>query len=465
MAELARVDIIQLTPTWLIFGICSSWRGSHLQASAQGQGYVLLSDNFSVIVSHPARQAIVYHRPRGAEQMGINVTLLTGLYYKPNSFPYFLTRWLPARRRTAVTELLELRRMEGLSPDNVTTLFGPALECAYKAGVLSLRTWWAIWDWLAARWIQFRRTSNRTVLIHCFIECSLRTLRAARSKRMTRILEVTLPPLLADQAQMSKWGVSDSDFPNDIPGLKKELAEADFVLVQSEFGVRTIEALGFPASRILRIHLGLDTEEFRPRAGTRLPGRLRVIFVGQLNRRKGVHHLLQAWKELNPDGAELLLAGNTHSAPPELLASIAGTPNCRAFGHLKKKELVSFYQQADLLVHPSLAEGGCAAIYEALGCGLPCIVSSNSTSAVRSGIEGLVFPTGDVTALKTAMRELLTDATRRQTMSISARERAERSLSLAAFSREIAEIYRGVAERSDKCGRAGASESRLVTAF
>jgi glycosyltransferase involved in cell wall biosynthesis len=429
--------------------------------------YLILSDNFRVIVSHPARQAIVYHRPMGAEQMGIDVILLTGLYYKPNAFPYFLTRWLPARRRKSLLELLELRRMQGLSPENVTTLLGPVLEIAYKAGLLSLRRWWTMWDWLAARWIQlrFRKSSSRPVLIHCFIECSVRTLRAARSKRMTRILEVTLPPLLADKAQMTRWGVSEADFPNDIPGLKEELAEADFVLVQSEFGVKTIAALGFPASRILRIHLGLDTDEFRPRVGDRMPGPLRVIFVGQLNRRKGVHHLLEAWRELGLADAELLLAGNTASAPPELLASIARTPGCRALGHLRKRELVSFYQQADILVHPSLAEGGCAAIYEALGCGVPCIVSSNSTSAVRSGIDGIVFPTGDIAALKLAVLELTTDVARRQRMSQSARERAEQSLSLAAFSHEIADIYRGVAKCTENRDRDGAIESRLATAF
>jgi glycosyltransferase involved in cell wall biosynthesis len=426
-----------------------------------------LKDNFRVIVSHPARQAIVYHRPMGAEQMGIDVTLLTGIYYKPNRFPYSLAKWAPARKRKALIELLELRRMPGLSPDNVVTILGPVFEGAYRAGVLSLRRWWKTWDWLAARWIQLRcrRNPRHLVLLHCFIECSLRTLRVARSKGIIRLLEVTLPPLLADNGQMKEWGVSESDFPNDVPGLKQELAEADFVLVQSEFGVRTIQSLGFPASRILRIHLGVDTDEFQPRVGARMPGPLRVVFVGQLNRRKGVHHLLRAWSELNLENAELLLAGNTMSAPAELLASITGTPHCRSLGHLRKHELVSFYQQADILVHPSLAEGGCAAIYEALSCGVPCIVSNHSTSAVRPGIEGRVFPVGDVQALKKAIFELATDTGLRGNMAESARRRAEQSLSLAAFSREIADLYRGVAKASENPDRERAVEGPLVTAF
>ena len=424
--------------------------------------------SFNVIVSHPAKQAIVYHRPMGAERTGIDVTLLTGLYYKPNRFPYFLARLAPASKRAALIELLELRRIDGLSPKNVTTILGPVLEPAFRAGFLSLHRWWDIWDRLAARWIRLRcppASKERPTLIHCFIECSLRTLQAAKLRNMTRLLEVTLPPLLADPAQMAEWGVSDYDFPTDVTSFKKELAEADFVLVQSEFGAKTIQTLGVPSCRIIRVHLGLDTGKFRPRAGEREPGPLRIIFAGQLSRRKGVHHLIQAWRELQLRDAELLLAGNTRSTGPELLAAIQETPNCKILGHIRGKELLSFYQQADILVHPSLAEGGCAAIYEGLGCGLPCIVSTHSTSAVRSGIEGIVFPAGDVAALKLAIRGLCADAPRRRKMAEAARHRAEEALSLHAFSRQIEAIYRRLAEIASSGGLENSAGVHLETAF
>ncbi len=427
-----------------------------------------MGDSFNVIVSHPAKQAIVYHRPMGAERMGIDVTLLTGIYYKPNRFPYFLARFAPPSKRKKVYELLELRRIDGLNPAHVKTILGPVLELAYRGGALHLRRWWDIWDRLAAKWIQFRcpkATKEHPTLIHCFIECSLRTLRAAKTRNMTRLLEVTLPPLLAEPEQMAKWGVSDADFPTDVSSLQRELAEADFVLVQSEFGAKTIQMLGFPPSRILRVHLGLDTEKFRPRSGERAPGPLRVIFSGQLSRRKGFHHLLQAWEELQLPDAELLLAGNTRSTPPDLLKKMEELPTCRFLGHLRGEDLLNFYQQADILVHPSLAEGGCASIYEGLGCGVPCIVSTHSTSAVRSGIEGIVFPVGDVAALKLALLGLCADSGRRERMARAARERAEQALSLDAFAHDIAAIYRGVAEIARHGELDDAHERNVVTTF
>jgi glycosyltransferase involved in cell wall biosynthesis len=424
-----------------------------------------MGDKLRVIVSHPARQAIVYHRPMGAERMGIDVRFLTGIYYKPDKFPYSLARWAPRGRRKSLIDLLELRRISGLSPENVITLGGPILECAYRAGALSLRQWWQIWDRLASLWLRlhFRPAATSPTVIHCFIECGLRTLRTARSRNITRLLEVTLPPLLADDKQMAQWGVSTKDFPTDVTELRRELAEADYVLVQSEFGAATVQKLGVRPDRVLRVHLGLETNEFRPRQGARKPGPLRAIFVGQLNRRKGVHHLLQAWRELQWKDAELFLAGNFQSAPPELVSEIRATPQCRALGHVRGSELLSLYQNADMLVHPSLAEGGCAAIYEAMGCGVPCIVSSHSTSAIRSGIDGLVFPVGDVEALKAAMLTLYDDAALRQQLSAAARRRAEQALSLTAFSRDMASIYRGVAEAAGQ-GRCSDALKKAMSA-
>ena len=160
-----------------------------------------------------------------------------------------------------------------------------------------------------------------------------------------------------------------------------------------------------------------------------------------------------------------MLAGNTLSAPADLLATIQETPRCRSTGHLRSEDLLSLYQNADILVHPSLAEGGCAAIYEGLACGVPCVVTDHSTSAVRSDIEGIVVPTGDVSALKNAILELASDPVLRARMGAAARRRAEQSLSVAAFSREIATIYRGVASMSHKGGLANKFEGRLVTAF
>src|ERR1700733_2818151 len=107
-------------------------RGTQVKLNNAGPGQrvrlTAMPPKLRVIVSHPARQANIYYRPRAAEQMGADVLFLTGLYYRPDRFPYWLVDYLPAARKERLRFLLEKRRIDGLSPDHVISLLGPLLE-------------------------------------------------------------------------------------------------------------------------------------------------------------------------------------------------------------------------------------------------------------------------------------------------------------------------------------------------
>lgn len=386
-----------------------------------------------VIVSHPARMTNIYQRARAAEKAGMLVRLLTGLYYRPERFPYSAVRFVPGERRTRILRQLEKRRIEGLSSENVVSLMGPALEVAFRPLKL-ISLWDAAHDWLAGRWISKLPDCDIPAIVHAFQHASARTLRAARSKGMVSLIEMTLPR----EDNMANW----------LP----EANEADFVLAQSDYSVRLLVQAGIPRERILSLHLGVDVDRFQPRREARRPGPLRVLFMGSVGRRKGVPQLLQAWKEISPQDAELRIIGKSDTAEAaEILQSIP--PGCEALGFVSDREHLDSLQQADLLVHPSLAEGGCNAVYEALACGIPCVVSANAGSAVRDGIEGLVVPAGDVAALGAAIQRLLRDPELRRKMSTAARQRAE-SLSWDRYDENLAGIYRALGDYS--AGREGA---------
>jgi glycosyltransferase involved in cell wall biosynthesis len=399
----------------------------------------LASKELRVVVSHPARQANIYYRPRAAEQMGAEVVFLTGLYYRPDRFPYSVVRYLPSARRERIEIELEKRRLEGLSPDNVVSLLGPALEMTLRP-MGKIREWFAAHDWLASRWISRRRNlheSSPTVL-HCFQGSCHRTLRAGSIQRnVVRLLEVTAPPV-SPIPEFPGYGAAQA------AALAGEVREAEFILVQSEYSARATEALGVNPDRIIRCHLGVDTDYYRPGTGERKPGPIRVLFLGGTSFRKGINHLLQAWNELEPEGAELLIAGN-HTAGLNDLPQ--GMRHCRILGRLPDKEYTHLLQDADILVHPSLAEGGCNVVYESLACGLPCIVSSNATSAVRTGKEGIVYPVGDIKALKGAIQLLCREAELRRQMGEAARKRAE-SLRWDRYLVNLGVIYERLCEYS-----------------
>ena len=80
-----------------------------------------------------------------------------------------------------------------------------------------------------------------------------------------------------------------------------------------------------------------------------------------------------------------------------------------------------------------------------MACGVPAIVSTNATSAVRPEADGLVFPTGNVIALKLALRRLCCNPELRRKMGMAARQRAE-SLRWDLYLANLGRIYRALGE-------------------
>jgi glycosyltransferase involved in cell wall biosynthesis len=80
---------------------------------------------------------------------------------------------------------------------------------------------------------------------------------------------------------------------------------------------------------------------------------------------------------------------------------------------------------ADVFVFPSLFEGSAVVTYEALACGLPCVVTPSAGSVVRDRVEGFLIPPGDVAELASRMERLGEEPGLRSEMSTLARARAE----------------------------------------
>lgn len=84
--------------------------------------------------------------------------------------------------------------------------------------------------------------------------------------------------------------------------------------------------------------------------------------------------------------------------------------------------------EADLFVFPSLYEGFPNALAEAMSVGLPVTASncSGNIDIVRDGIDGRLFPVGDIPKLTALMEELLNDPNTRRRLGEEAKTVAER---------------------------------------
>lgn len=160
-------------------------------------------------------------------------------------------------------------------------------------------------------------------------------------------------------------------------------------------------------ARMRTIPCGVDLELFHPRdraasrAALGLPADAPVVlWVGRLERLKGVDILLSAAAQLGrPDLTLLLVGGDDRAAPlrAELEAQAAAegiSAQIRFTGAVPHAELPRYYSAADVCVVPSYYESFGLVAVEAMACGTPVIASrvGGLASTVTDGVNGYLIP-------------------------------------------------------------------------
>jgi D-inositol-3-phosphate glycosyltransferase len=188
---------------------------------------------------------------------------------------------------------------------------------------------------------------------------------------------------------------------------------------------------GAPRERITVIPCGVDGRLFYPRnqhdAHERLDlpcGRL-LLFVGRIERLKGLDTLLEAAAQLVAEGGHddlrvLIVGGDIESNRadnPELrrvqaLTRTLGIADRVDFlGSQPQAELPYFYAAADVTVMPSHYESFGMVALESMACGTPVIASrvGGLASLVRDGETGYLVPAEEPAELADRIRTLLAD--------------------------------------------------------
>lgn len=141
-----------------------------------------------------------------------------------------------------------------------------------------------------------------------------------------------------------------------------------------------------------------------------------VLFAGKLEEKKRPLDLLEAFATARLERAALLFVG-AGELEPRLRAAARGRGDVHFAPFQNQSRMPLVYAAGDVLVLPSLgpAETWGLAVNEAMCLGRPAIVSDHVGCAgdlVRPGETGLVFPAGDVAALREALGTALADPAR-----------------------------------------------------
>ncbi|MCX6030228.1 MAG: glycosyltransferase family 1 protein [Chloroflexi bacterium] len=228
---------------------------------------------------------------------------------------------------------------------------------------------------------------------------------------------------------------------------------ASRVIADSEHTRRDIVRLmRIPAERIAVIPLGVQPA-FRPIHDATLLAALRqkyglptqiILYVGTLEPRKGLEMLVDAYAALASEIAhDLVIAGKRGWYTEGLFRQVVqlGLERRVHFtDYVPDEDLPGLLNLADVFVFPSRYEGFGLPPLEAMACGVPVISSDAASLPEVVGDAGLLFPSGDSTALAAALRRTLTDCDLRVRLQAQGQARA-RQFTWEATAQRTLHVY------------------------
>jgi phosphatidylinositol alpha-mannosyltransferase len=177
-----------------------------------------------------------------------------------------------------------------------------------------------------------------------------------------------------------------------------------------------------------------------------------VLFVGRLEDRKGLPHLLKAFRLMRKGGIEcrLLVVG---SGPQERedrrYVMTRGLQNVEFLGRVSDDEKAQLFRTADVFVSPATGrESFGIVLLEAMAAGVPIVCSDihGYKGVVQRGRQGILTPPHDAKALAAAIGELMANPAMRAEMGASGQQRAEQ-FSWERVTAKVEEYYSFVIRR------------------
>jgi len=217
-----------------------------------------------------------------------------------------------------------------------------------------------------------------------------------------------------------------------LSAILEEFAYTDKFIVASEFTRESLIYSGIDASRIFTLPYGIDLPQVDE--NDRIDKRIRdkkflLLYVGHVDYRKGIHHLLNVMDRLDKNIFELHIYGVYHKETT-LYKEVLKRSNVYLHGFVTPDKLNEIYSSTDLFVFPTTNDGFGMVVLEALANGLPVLCSRNAGArdVIRDGLNGFVFDYDDEAYLQKLIQKC------EQNQEMLARMRTHASMSIRDYS-------------------------------
>jgi glycosyltransferase involved in cell wall biosynthesis len=343
----------------------------------------------------------------------------------------FLTGWVPKDNQTALVNKLgkllgeknlaarmAARKISipgvSITPVAWTEFGGTLVKLVQRTGILPLDLAYGM-EFRLAAWGSRRYLRNADVLLVRSGAGQSGAIRTARKNGLAVVTDHSIAHpafmhrILRDE--FARFGMPAGYDPRaDLWKLVlRDCADADLLLVNSDFVKKTFVGEGYPEEKVRVAYLGVREEFFDLKHDYGIAGPVRILFTGNFDVRKGVRVLLEAIRICRRSGLDLRLElmGNLDNGAACLL------PEDEVFfthsGFAPLQQVAAAMARADLFVFPTFAEGSSRSGMEAAAAGLPIITTENCGLPLEHDTSALYVPVNDTNALADAIGRAVAD--------------------------------------------------------
>ena len=234
--------------------------------------------------------------------------------------------------------------------------------------------------------------------------------------------------------------------------IRTVLSFVDVTIVLSEGWKELFRALA-PKSRLQILYNGLNGSELYPNllsnaAASEKDGPV-VLFMGRLERPKGIYDLIEAAPEIQkacPDVRFYLGGEGEIENIGELCAAQGLNQVVSLLGWVDGDRKMEVFHQAQVFVLPSYYEGLPMVILEAMASGLPVVATSvgGIPEVVEEGVNGYLIQPGDVDALVQRILLLLKDRRLREEIGDHNIQKIKTHFDMDVIIPQLAALYHGL---------------------
>ena len=183
-------------------------------------------------------------------------------------------------------------------------------------------------------------------------------------------------------------------------------------------------------------------------------GRINLLFVGRMEKRKGLRYLLSAYAELKWDYPELRLIVVGPGEPDDESQRLMGERSLTDVvftGRVSNEALPAYYQAADIFCSPATGgESFGMVLLEAMAAGVPTVATAISgyREVVTHGVDGLLSTPSDPIAFARAIRTLIEDPNLRAQMGAAGQIKAH-GYRWSEVANRVLDFYKQTATRPE----------------